>query len=64
MEKKLGFKRSPSDPYLFVRGSGDTLVMVCLYVDDGYALGKKAEILKFFDELRSESINITQRMTT
>jgi hypothetical protein len=59
MEKKLNFKRSPADPCLFVRGMGPTLLLVCLYVDDGCTLGKRAEILKFFEELKAEGLNIT-----
>jgi hypothetical protein len=59
MEKKLNFKRSPADPCLFVRGMGPTLLLVCLYVDDGCTLGKRVEILKFFEELKAEGLNNT-----
>ena len=63
MEKKLNFKRSPADPCLFARGAGETLLLVCLYVDDGFTLGKRAEILKFFEELKTEGLNITTEDT-
>jgi hypothetical protein len=56
---KLGFSRSAADPCLFTRGIGETLVMICIYVDDGLALGLKSELLKFFAELLAEGIKTT-----
>ena len=59
MSEKLGFKASPADPCLFSRGSGTNLLIVCLYVDDGYCIGKEANILKFFEEIRACGLKIT-----
>jgi hypothetical protein len=63
LEKKLNFRRSAADPCLFTRGTGAQLLVICLYVDDGIALGKKPEILKFFEELKAEGITITTEET-
>ena len=60
---KIGFKRSAADPCLFIRGSGDQLLVICLYVDDGIALGKKSVIKNFFEELKAESITTTTEET-
>jgi hypothetical protein len=59
MVKMLGFTASLADPCLFTRGTGKDILIVCLYVDDGYCIGKKANILKFFDEIRACDLNIT-----
>jgi hypothetical protein len=56
---KLGFSRSAADPCLYTRGIGETLVLICIYVDDGLALGLKSELLKFFAELLAEGIKTT-----
>ena len=56
---KLGFKSSLADPCLFHRGSGRDLVLICLYVDDGYAIGRKENILRFFEEVRAQKVKIT-----
>ena len=34
------------------------IVLICLYVDDGYALGVKANLLAFFEDLKKQ-VNIT-----
>ena len=35
------------------------LLILCIYVDDGYVLGKMAEIRKFFEQLRATGMKIT-----
>ena len=62
--ESLGFKQSPADPCLFSRGMGDKLLILCIYVDDGYILGKKPEIKQFFKELRATGIKITTEEST
>ncbi len=62
--ERLGFKQSPADPCLFCRGYGETMLILCIYVDDGYVLGKKPEINKFFEQLRAEGIKITTEEST
>ncbi len=62
--EKLGFKQIPADPCLFCRGYGATMLILCIYVDDGYVLGKKPEILKFFEQLRAAKIKITTEEST
>ena len=59
---KLGFSKSPADPCLFKRGKGSSLLLVCLYVDDGIAIGKDAELDKFFAELQGQ-VKITMEET-
>ena len=54
----LGFIQSESDPCLFCRGYGEKALILCIYVDDGYCLGKMAEIKVFLAEL-GEKMNIT-----
>ena len=56
--RSMGFKQSVADPCLYARGKGRDIILLCLYVDDGYALGLKANLLKFFDELKTH-VNIT-----
>ena len=53
MVEQLGFKASMADPCLFIRGSGQDILIVCLYVDDGYCIEKKANILKLFEEVKN-----------
>ena len=50
--KGMGFEPSPADPCLFVKGKGEDIVIICLYVDDGYALGREATLLQFFADLK------------
>ena len=57
--KKLGFKTSPADPCLFSRGTGNDLILICLYVDDGFAVGKDEALLQLFEEVKREKISIT-----
>ena len=40
------------------------MLILCIYVDDGYVLGKKPEILKFFEQLRAVDIKITTEEST
>ena len=40
------------------------MLILCIYVDDGYVLGKKPEILKFFEQLRAAKIKITTEEST
>ena len=54
----LEFKPSTADPCLFFKGKGEDIILVCLYVDDGYALGKKSNLDQFFKELKGR-LNIT-----
>jgi hypothetical protein len=43
----LGFERCPSDPCLFRRGSGDSLLIILSYVDDNLTVGKRSTIDAF-----------------
>jgi len=49
---KLGFRISAADPCLFSRGMAQTIIIICLHVDDGFACGKLQELLKFFKEVK------------
>ena len=57
--KKLGVKQSESDPCLFIRGIGPMMLILCIYVDDGYIIGKTSEIKRFFAEVRNSGMNMT-----
>jgi len=46
----LGFKRCPSDPCSFRRGSGEKMLIILCYVDDNLVIGKRQEIDKFLEE--------------
>ena len=60
MMKSLGFRVSPADPCLFTRGNREeNFLIVCLYVDDGYCIGKEKQILKFFEEIVKAGMKIT-----
>ena len=50
--KSMGFNQSAADPCLFVKGKGADIILICIYVDDGCALGSKNNLLKFFEELK------------
>ena len=50
---KLGFRISAADPCLFIRGAAQTIIIICLHVDDGLECGKLQELLKFFKELKA-----------
>jgi len=50
---KLGFRISAADPCLFSHGTAQTIIIICLHVDDGLACGKLQELLKFFKELKA-----------
>ena len=54
----LDFKQSESDPCLFCRGYGEKALILCIYVDDDYCIGKMAEIKVFLAELGNK-MNIT-----
>ena len=56
---KLGFKVSPADPCLFSRGTGSNMLLICLYVADGFACGKEQTLQKFFEEIKQEKLAIT-----
>jgi len=62
--EELEFTQSPADPCLFTRGTGESMLILCIYVDDGYILGKRPEILKFFAQLRATSMKITTEEST
>ena len=49
---KLVFQISAADPCLFSRGMAQTIIIICLHVDDGFACGKLQELLKFFKEVK------------
>jgi len=49
---KLGFWISAADPCLFSRGMAQTMIIICLHVDDGFACGKLQELLRFFKEVK------------
>jgi len=50
---KLGFQISAADPCLFSRGLAQTIIIICLHVDDGFACGKVIELLHFFKEVQA-----------
>ena len=50
---KLGFWISAADPCLFSRGMTQTIIIICLHVDDGFSCGKLQELLKFFKEVKA-----------
>ena len=47
--ESLGFQKCPSDPCLFMRGTGDKRLIILTYVDDNLVVGKKEEIRSFLD---------------
>jgi len=57
---KLGFRISAADPCLFSRGMAQTIIIICLHVDDGFSLGKVEELLHFFKQLEAYLKFITE----
>jgi len=55
----LGFKRCPSDPCLFRRGSGEKTLIILCYVDDNLIVGKRQEIDKFLEEVKQSEFKCT-----
>jgi hypothetical protein len=56
--KKIGFHQSKSDPCLFVRQNEKGLVMVVIYIDDGYAAGDKAALDQMIEQLKAEELKL------
>ena len=48
---KLGFRISAADPCLFSRGMAQTIIIICLHVDEGFSCGKVQELLHYFKQL-------------
>jgi len=55
----LGFKRCPSDPCLFRRGSGEKTLIILCYVDDNLVIGKQQETDKFLEEFKKSEFKFT-----
>ena len=56
--KKIGFKQSSADPCLFIRRNELGLVMVIIYIDDGYFQGDKPAMDQMIEQLRAEGIKL------
>ena len=56
---KLGFKRCPSDPCMFRRGSGESLLIILCYVDDNLVIGKRPKINEFLEEFKGTEFTFT-----
>jgi hypothetical protein len=57
--KRIGFKQCPADPCLFMRGTGEDLVIILCYVDDNYTLGKAKALERFLEELKQTEFTFT-----
>ena len=52
---KLGFEVSHADPCMFIRSTGNSKLIIVLYVDDGLVAANKPEdLIIFISELKAE----------
>lgn len=56
--KDLGFTQSAADPCLFVRRDESGIALVIIYIDDGFCVGDKAALEKFFEELKAKNLEL------
>ena len=60
----MDFKQCPSDPCLFQGNCNGSPLLVCIYVDDNYAVGTKEGLEWLIRELPRQGLNITVEHTT
>ena len=56
--RKFGFTQSAADPCLFYRRNERGLVIMCIYIDDGFAIGDKPALEEMVEQMRDEGLEV------